>query len=166
MRRSGTSSTCSSFLRSEKKFTASRLCRLLALALVPGRALVQCLAVRPISQRLRLLQADKEDPSIRSRLSGPESVLVIYSASLSVLPAGSPSVARVLLHVQTSRDPLINSHALRDCHTFTGVVGRLDKATYIACDVRLASERVSNSERVRINQRFPRSTCGHKPPPV
>ena len=38
----------------------------------------------------------------------------------------------------------------------TGVVVRLDKATYIACDVRLASERVSISEYVRIDQRFPR----------
>ncbi len=43
-----------------------------------------------------------------------------------------------------------------DCHPITGVVGRLDKVTNIACDARLASERVPNSEPVRIDQRYPR----------
>ena len=51
--------------------------------------------------------------------------------------------------------------ALREIDTrFPGVVGRLDKVTCIACDVRLASERVSVSEPVRIDQRSP----GHMPP--
>jgi hypothetical protein len=55
----------------------------------------------------------------------------------------------------------LNDRALREIDTrFPGVVGRLDKVTCIACGVRLASDRVSVSEPVRIDQRFP----GHMSP--